>query len=237
MESLWSLASSFQNQVVPITERSRAILQQNPGLEPTYHARILRHVQLRVYDYLQSVAISVGDTCDGVEVPRFQALLRNLKDGTFHHSNQWAPLPEAYMQEARPSNMGGSSIPGSVRTSTTGTTASSQGSAVSSITGATGTAGGATPRAAVSRVDNPTDDTEFSSLTLRGGIGSILRANRPPANDAGHEFCVAWWCKRGCFPSCGRRATHVPFASPAERTRLLTFVRSNLVAAPSASAT
>jgi hypothetical protein len=33
VESLWSLASSFQNQVVPITERSRAILQQNPGLE------------------------------------------------------------------------------------------------------------------------------------------------------------------------------------------------------------
>jgi hypothetical protein len=85
VDSLWSLASSFQNQVFFITEQSRSNFHVNTGLASTYHARILRHVQLRAYNYLQSLAISVGDTCEGVEVPRFQALLRNLKDGTLHH--------------------------------------------------------------------------------------------------------------------------------------------------------
>ena len=33
----------------------------------------------------------------------------------------------------------------------------------------------------------------------------------------------------GCFSNCGRRSTHVPFASPAERTRLLDYVRERIL--------
>ncbi len=111
--------------------------------------------------FLQSVAISLGDTCEGVEIPRFQALLRNLKDGTFHHSSHLAPLPaEAYMQDIHPGSTVGSTVPSSVRTASSAT--ASQGTGVSSMTGASGTtAGGATPRTVVAMVDNPTEDTEF----------------------------------------------------------------------------
>lgn len=46
---------------------------------------------------------------------------------------------------------------------------------------------------------------------------------------------MVWWLRSGCFPNCGRRATHMPFASPAERTRLLSFCRELLLAAPAGS--
>lgn len=69
-----------------------------------------------------------------------------------------------------------------------------------------------------------------------GGTRNILREHRPPPNDAGNEFCVAWWTRRGCFPNCGRRLTHVPFASPSERERLLTYVHTHLQA-PAAAGT
>jgi hypothetical protein len=90
----------------------------------------------------------------------------------------------------------------------------------------------------VARITNPQTDAEFNEMTLRpGGTRNILREHRPPTNDAGHEFCVAWWTRGGCFPNCRRRAAHVPFASPSERTRLLTFVRAHLVASPAGGAT
>ncbi len=67
-------------------------------------------------------------------------------------------------------------------------------SAVSSITTTS-----ATQAASIARVENPSDDVDFTGPTLRGGIGGILRATPPPLNNAGDEFCVSWWCKRGCY--------------------------------------
>ncbi|KAI2512410.1 adenylate kinase [Fragilaria crotonensis] len=63
-----------------------------------------------------------------------------------------------------------------------------------------------------------------------------MQEHRPPSNDAGNEFCVAWWTKGGCFPNCGRRLTHRAFASAAERTRLLAYVREHLQAPAAAAA-
>lgn len=229
--SLWTLAASFQNQVTHIAERTRSVIQQSPGVAASFHARILRHVQLRVHDYLQAVSVSVGDTCEGVEVPSFQDVLLDLKYGTFHHSSRWAPIPEAYMESPPASHGSTASVPGRSRTSEGSSTPTSR-SGVSSITAAT-----PTPATSVTRVDNPTDDADFTGPTLRSGIGSILRATPPPLNDAGHEFCVSWWCKKGCYPTCGRRATHVPFASPSERSRLLEFVRSHVIAPAAPSTT
>ena len=79
-------------------------------------------------------------------------------------------------------------------------------------------------------------DTAFSnSIVVRpGGTRPLMRERRPPANDAGTEFCVAWWLRDGCFTNCGRSRTHVPFASAGERTRLLNYCREHLAAPPAA---
>ena len=75
-----------------------------------------------------------------------------------------------------------------------------------------------------------------SAITLRaGGTRNLLREHHPPTNDTGAEFCVAWWTRGGCFPNCGRRATHTAFASPDERARLLAYVRTHLQAPAAAS--
>ena len=92
-------------------------------------------------------------------------------------------------------------------------------------------------RAPVARIDNPGPDTEFSTITVHpGGTRPILRdEHRAPHNDAGQEFCVAWWLRSGCLQNCGRRAAHVPFSSStAERVHLLSFCREHL-AAPATS--
>ena len=102
-------------------------------------------------------------------------------------------------------------------------------SVISALTVASTAGGTATTRAAQTRQPNEAPDPEFSALNLRSGLGPLLRTNRPPRNDAGHEFCVSWWCKGGCYTACGRRAAHVPFASNAERTRLMAFATAHLV--------
>ena len=90
-------------------------------------------------------------------------------------------------------------------------------------------------RETFARIVNTTSDNEFAALNLRSGRArGILRSHPPPTNDAGQEFCVAWWTRGGCYPNCGRRETHQPFASAAERTRLLAYVREHLVAPPEA---
>ena len=97
----------------------------------------------------------------------------------------------------------------------------------SALTVTSGARSGATP--AQTRHVNVTADGDFTDITLRGGLDPLLNANRPPRNDAGHEFCVGWWCKGGCYTQCGRRASHVPFVNAVERMRLLDFVREHLV--------
>ena len=85
---------------------------------------------------------------------------------------------------------------------------------------------------------NTVRDAEFSALQLRPGMRVLLQANPPPRNNSGHEFCVSWWGRGGCYSNCSRVATHRPFANPDERTRLHAFVRNHLTvaAAPAASA-
>jgi hypothetical protein len=173
-------------------------------------------------EHLQQVAVSISDDVAGVEVPNFQALVRELRQGTFHASTHWLEIPEAYLDPivAPPVSVA------STRSVPNGTiiTGSGSRSGVSALTEET------QPR--VARVENLNrDDEEFSGITIRpGGRRQTIRDHPPPRNDAGHEFCVAWWTRGGCFPNCRRHATHVPFASPTERTRLLTFVRTHLQA-------
>jgi hypothetical protein len=222
VDTMWALVASMQNGAPFITERFHA-LARNPGIASTYHARIVRAVQVCTHEYMQAVACNVVDSIEGVELPSFASLVQELKRGTFQNSTNWIDLPEAYLDTSPPSRGG-----------TVATQASSTRSGVSALTSDTTTS----PRTSVNRVDNPTVDAEFSGLSLRpGGTRNIMREHRPPTNDAGNEFCVAWWTRGGCFPNCGRRDTHVPFSSPTERSRLLAYIRTHLVQQPAAPAT
>ncbi|KAI2507488.1 hypothetical protein MHU86_6980 [Fragilaria crotonensis] len=105
------------------------------------------------------------------------------------HEN-WVPLPEEYYLEA--AVRGGSRTPSTVPRG-----ASSASSARTDMSSLTGNSVESVPTP-VARVDNPSPDTEFSSITVRpGGTRPILRDHRPPANDTGNEFCVVWWLRGG----------------------------------------
>lgn len=224
VEAMWATARGFQNLAPFITARYQS-LSRTPGVSPTYYARALRAIQLGVHEFMQQVSVNVVEGVTGVEVPTFTTMLQELKRGTFHQSTNWIAIPDAYMDAwpatgSSPGSHSGRSIP-----SGTSTSSSTVRTGVSSLTQEAS-------RESVARVTNPTSDPEFTTLTLRaGGSRGILREHPPPTNDAGQEFCVAWWTKGGCFPNCRRRSTHAPFASPAERTRLLAYVREHLVVA------
>ena len=150
-------------------------------------------------------------------VPDFMQVLVDLQRGTFHTSNGWVPLPSAYVEApvlAAPTPRSSGTA------STAPSTVAGGGSVVLALTAPT--------TAVQTRVVNPANDATFNDMPLRGALAPLTRANRPPRNDAGREFCVGWWCKGGCYSSCGRRNTHVPFVSPAERERLLAYVNAHL---------
>ena len=229
VEAMWSTVAGFKNGAPFITERFHA-LTRHPGIAALYHAQIVRAVQLGVYDYMQMVASNVADGVTGVEIPSFTSMLQELRRGTFQNSTNWVDIPEPYLDPVLPI---GTSFPAAIAATASGVsttaTQSTTRTGVSTLTAET--------RTSVTRVDNPAGDAEFASITMRlGGARNLMREHRPPSNDAGSEFCVAWWTRGGCFPNCGRRATHVPFASAGERTRLLSYVRTHLQAPAAAGA-
>lgn len=230
VDAMWSTALGVQNLAPSITAQYQALMR-TPGVAPTYFARVVRAVQLGVHDYFQQVAVNLTDSVVGVEAPQFASMLQELKRGTFHQSTNWIYIPDEYLENAATHRTVSTSSTSASHTAMGGTARSqvsaggSVGTGVSSLTHETN------PRESVTRVENTAPDSEFTSLTLRaGGTRAILRAHRPPANDAGNEMCVAWWTRGGCYPNCGRRNTHQPFASGSERTRLLAYVRQHLVA-------
>ena len=221
----WKLAEDMQNAAPFIADRYLQVY--TPTLSSVYFPRIVRAVQVGVHEYLHHVGTNAEARHHNVDLPDYRTLVWDLRRGTFQNSSNWLPIPECYLT---PRSSGG----GGARTQVTGSTAPTSGASVrtgmSSITTDT-------PRTIVARIENPSPDPEFSSIVVRpGGFRPILQTRSPPLNDAGVEFCVAWWLRGACFPNCGKRAAHVPFASTAERTRLLTFCREHL-AAPSSGGT
>ena len=209
VRAIWALATGYQNKLSFILDRYHG-LAATPQLQQVYPVRTLCYIQIQGYEDLRGIAIAPppDDTFAAVDaVPDFMQILVDLQRGTFHTSNGWVPLPSAYVE-----------APGTA--STASSTVAGGGSVVSALTA---------PTAAVqTRVVNPANDATFNDMPLRGALAPLTRANRPPRNDAGREFCVGWWCKGGCYSSCGRRNTHVPFVSPAERERLLAYVNAHL---------
>ncbi|KAI2501775.1 hypothetical protein MHU86_12695 [Fragilaria crotonensis] len=229
VERVWQLAASINNATPYITERFQQVAG-NPNIANVYFPCIVRSVQVNVFEYLHAVSTNLADDTTGVELPEFRTLVTELKWGTFPLSSNWIPLPAEYVV-ARTSNSGGgvrtvANALGSAGTVSTG---------VSSLTTATTRA--SAPEQQATRVANPTRDNDFANIVVRaGGTRPVIWAHRPPTNDAGHEFCLAWWIRGACFDNCGRAQTHVNFASPGERSRLLSYCRDH-VAAPAASTT
>lgn len=227
--TMWSLYAALTNAAPFLTERFQQIANA-PMVTKYYHACIVRSIQVNVHEYMHGVGINVAESHAGVDPIEFRTLLQELRRGTFQFSGNWVPLPEEYLEPARGASVSGLGAAGapSVVPASGAVSVSSGRTGVSSLTTDAS-------RASVTRVDNTAPDSEFSSITVRpGGTRPILREHRPPSNDAGNEFCVSWWLRSSCYPNCGRRATHVPFASTAERARLLAFCRERL-AAPAAS--
>ena len=206
MEVLWGTTVGLQNIATFVTDRYQELARLQ-NVTRTYHARIVRAVQANAREYFQQVATNVVVSVVGVDVPNFASMLQELRRGTFNHSTNWMDIPSEYLDHAMtqhtpsvaapaPAGSGGGSIPaGSVNVHSARTSVS--------------TLSGEATRAPVARITNPVSDGDFTAITLRaGGTRTILREHRPPANDAGQEFFIAWWTKGGCFPNYGRRATH-----------------------------
>lgn len=231
VRAMWELATGFQTRLPFIMDRYQGLGPGSP-LHSVYPAHIIRTIQINAHEYLQRIGASYdGDFRAVDDIPNFSQLLQDLQRGTFHTSNGWVPLPAEYVVANASVRMGSAaSLAGTVSTAPLTTIGAAGGatSVMSAITAHTSTATAAARGQTQTRQQNDAPDPEFSAMTLRSGLGQLLRTNRPPRNDAGHEFCVAWWCKGGCYTACGRRAAHVPFASGAERTRLWDFAREHL---------
>ena len=83
-------------------ERLPLYLGQHQGLRGTpwyevYPAHVVRHVQINIYEYLQT--LQVGDGTSAVTLPSFQGLHQSLQRGSFHMSSEWLPLPSSLTVE------------------------------------------------------------------------------------------------------------------------------------------
>ena len=169
----------------------------------------------------------------GVELPDFRTLTAELKRGTFPQSSHWVPIPDGYLTPLD------STSAASMTTRTQSVAYTSSGASTAGRSGMSTLTPETNRTPPVARIDNPAPDAEFANITVLrpGGTRQVLRQHRrPPTNNAGQEFCVAWWLRGGCFPNCGRRATHAPFADNTERARLLAYVNEH-VAASAANST
>lgn len=226
--SMWTLANTF-NERLSLYLGHHQVLRGMPWYE-VYPAHVVQHVQINVYKYLQALQVSDGTT--GVALPSFQGLHQSLQRGSFHMSSDWLPLPSSVTVEPSAATL---VLAASVSVATRSTCASTS-SAASNLTSPTGGRTGGTTTQQGTYVPNPARDSELESLQLRPQMRELLRTHLPPPNDAGHEFCVSWWHRGGCYTNCRRSGTHRPFANTSERTHLLAHMRAHLSASPAAPA-
>ena len=229
VETLWDVATKFKNAEPFVTDKYNE-LASTRNITSLYYARIVRAIQVCSHEYLHQLSAHEDDNVTGIDVPKFDAMLLELTRGTFPNSTNWIDLPADYLESGAATRTAEVPTVGLTSTVTTATSTRSGQSNVSSLTGTTTVVN--------SRVVNPAPDAELTAIALRpGGTRPIMREHPPPNNDGGHEMCVAWWTRSACYQNCGRAATHRPFASPSERTRLLAYVRERLAAPASAAGT
>jgi hypothetical protein len=131
VEAMWAIALSIHSVSPLAADQLHELARLTPVSLPTYHARIVRAIQAAAQEYLQQVAINVAVGITGVEVPKIQALVRELKQGTFHLSTNWLEIPEAYLEPVALLASPAASLQSAA--SATITTASSSGSGISTL--------------------------------------------------------------------------------------------------------
>ena len=228
VEAIWDVATKFENLEPFVTDKYNG-LATTRNVTSMYYARIVRAVQVCSHEYLYQVATQGVDDATSIAVPTFDAMLQELTRGTFPNSTNWIDIPSEYLEPGTATRAPGAFV----RPASTHTTAASTRSAQSNMSSLTGSTTGAN-----TRITNPAPDTALAAMVLRPGSSRpILRAHPPPNNDAGREMCVAWWTRSACYPNCGRAATHRPFASAGERTRLLAYIHEHLATSPAGPST
>ena len=174
-----------------------------PGpLQQVYPSHILRTVQIQGYEYLQRVGATREDAFAAVDdVPGFTQLLQDLQRGTYHASSGSMPLPAEHVVARHPAGHNTGSTTSTAPSTVGGT--SSAASVISTLTTTTAGGGGNSQgqrpnsgKAAQHRGRSRVPATQPSQWT-----GTPASRQRPPRNDAGQEFCVAWWCKGGLLHS------------------------------------
>ena len=232
VEALWKLYADLHTSAPFITDKFQREAARTPSITGIYHACIVRAVQVHMHDFLHDISVNVTEGYTGVEIPDFKSVFTDLRRGTFHVSSNWVPLPSEYMVEptsASLSSHGASRAPSAVSTGAS--------SVASGRTGVSSLTAEASRPGAMMRIDNPAPDAAFTSITVRpGGTRPIVQVHPPPNNVTGQVHCLSWWLRGSCYPNCGRRSTHVPFANAAERTRLLNCCGREHVAAPATAA-
>ena len=207
------LYRSYRTQVVDCFDEVSPMLEllaeQSPR-KPVY-AQVLRWIQLRVNEYWrQAQRTPLGLAA----VPRFAELYDAIKFKSWH-----APeIPALYLRGSEPAL----DVP-------TNIVASSDGLTVGRVV-----ATEEPKKVAPKYIKNP----EMSE-TLRGlgakvkkiqtflevmGDGKIPQI---PKNNKGHEMCLAWYLKDGCYSTCQRKESHTKLA-PSEEKRLVEFIKKGL---------
>jgi hypothetical protein len=96
VETMWATAVGLQNITPFATDRFNQ-LSRHSAVATTYHAHIVRAIQVSVQEYWEEVSTNIAAGVTGVDVPNFQTLLLELRLGTFHLSTNWLEIPEAYL--------------------------------------------------------------------------------------------------------------------------------------------
>jgi hypothetical protein len=141
------------------------------------------------------------------------------------------PKPHAYLPPA-PDLI---SLSGTSHSSSSGSGAFSSGSSVvSALTTPShisprDTAGASIGSRKGSYMANLTPDPELqqivpSSMKLKDIIGTTT----PPQLDNGAQLCLSFHTKQGCWSTCRRSNTHGVTLNPAEKTRVVNYLRSRV---------
>ena len=240
VESVWLLANTFNDRLPDYLHEHHKL--RGTAWYDVYPAHVLRYVQVSIYyEYTQMLQSTPGG--DHPPLPSCADLYRNLQRGSFHTSAEWLPLPPSITAEAAVSAVPTPTGTAAVveRQARAAVSVSGSASLISGLTATTTDSTARTRSVAPSGstgtyVANPAQYSVFDALQLRPGMRQLLHSQPPPRNDNNEEFCASWWGRGGCYTNCRRAATHRTFASAAERTRLLTHVRTHLTMPVSASA-
>ena len=99
VESIWRFARGLKDIEPFVTDKYNELAPVHAFTNLYYYARIVLAVQVWTHEYLHRIAISEVDNVQGIEVPKFDNVLRDLTHGTFHQSTNWIDLPSAYLSE------------------------------------------------------------------------------------------------------------------------------------------